>query len=89
LAQIGASWLFFAPTGGGIVRKMQHAARATMREAIQQECTDVRFRREGPLFSDVENWRRGQRKIPSRPQAIRELLKRALGRADQQAEAAR
>jgi len=38
----------------------------------------VRFRLEGAIFAEVENWRRQQPKIPSRPAAIRELLKRAL-----------
>jgi hypothetical protein len=38
----------------------------------------VRFQLEGPIFAQIENWRRAQTKIPSRPDAIRELLKRAL-----------
>jgi hypothetical protein len=43
----------------------------------------VRFQLEGPIFSQIENWRRAQEKIPSRPDAIRELLKKALGAAEQ------
>jgi hypothetical protein len=38
----------------------------------------VRFQLEGPIFLQVEDWRRSQPKIPSRPDAIRQLLKRAL-----------
>jgi hypothetical protein len=43
----------------------------------------VRFQLEGPIFTQIENWRRAQTKIPSRPDAIRELLKRALCAAEQ------
>jgi hypothetical protein len=39
--------------------------------------TPVQFRL-GPLFQDVENWRRSQPKIPSRSEAIRELIRLAL-----------
>jgi hypothetical protein len=38
----------------------------------------VRFQLEGQIFAQIEDWRRSQLKIPSRPEAIRELLKRAL-----------
>jgi hypothetical protein len=38
----------------------------------------VRFQLEGPIFARIEDWRRSQPKIPSRPEAIRELLRRAL-----------
>ena len=38
----------------------------------------VRFQLEGPIFTQIEDWRRSQLKIPSRPAAIRELLKLAL-----------
>jgi hypothetical protein len=34
----------------------------------------------GPLFALVEDWRRSQPKIPSRNEAIRLLLRRALER---------
>jgi hypothetical protein len=43
----------------------------------------VRFQLVGPIFARIEDWRRSQPKIPSRPDAIRELLKRALGVAEQ------
>jgi hypothetical protein len=43
----------------------------------------VRFQLEGPIFAQIENWRRRQEKIPSRPDAIRELVKRALCVAEQ------
>jgi hypothetical protein len=33
----------------------------------------------GPLFVSVENWRRSQPKIPSRAEAVRLLVERALG----------
>jgi hypothetical protein len=43
----------------------------------------VRFELKEPIFAQVENWRRVQPKIPSRPDAIRELLKRALCATEQ------
>jgi hypothetical protein len=47
-----------------------------------QPSAAVRFQLEGPIFAQIEDWRRSQPKIPSRPDAIRELLKRALGKAE-------
>jgi hypothetical protein len=38
----------------------------------------VRLNLEGPLFVQIEDWRRSQFKIPSRSRAILHLLKRAL-----------
>ena len=38
----------------------------------------VRLDLTNPLLTDIENWRRSQEKIPSRTDAVRELLKRAL-----------
>jgi len=32
----------------------------------------------GPIFADLENWRRQQSKIPYRSEAIRHLLRKAL-----------
>jgi hypothetical protein len=32
----------------------------------------------GPIFEQVENWRRGQPKIPTRSEAVRVLLQWAL-----------
>jgi len=43
-----------------------------------QPSAAVRFQLKGPIFAKIEDWRRQQPKIPSRPAAIRELLKRAL-----------
>ena len=40
----------------------------------------VRLALEGPIFELVEDWRRSQPKIPSRNEAIRLLLRRALAR---------
>jgi hypothetical protein len=42
----------------------------------------VRLQLEGPLFTSVEDWRRSQKKIPSRNEAIRLLIRRALERSD-------
>ena len=38
----------------------------------------VQVRLEGPLFAELENWRRTQPKIIPRSWALRELLERAL-----------
>jgi ribonucleoside-diphosphate reductase alpha chain len=38
----------------------------------------VQVRLEGPLFAELENWRRAQSKIIPRSWALRELLERAL-----------
>jgi hypothetical protein len=43
-----------------------------------QETAAVRLELEGPIFVSVENWRRSQQKIPSRAEAIRQLIQRAL-----------
>jgi len=32
----------------------------------------------GPLFEQLENWRRSQAKIPSRSEALRQLIERGL-----------
>jgi hypothetical protein len=48
----------------------------------------VRFQLDGPIFAQIEDWRRSQPKIPSRPAAIRELLKRALCDPEQRGAAA-
>ena len=53
-----------------------------MRSAIPQQClqhaTPVQVRLSATLFEAVENWRRGQGQIPSRPEAIRRLLQKSL-----------
>ena len=38
----------------------------------------VRLELEVPIFVLIEDWRRSQRKIPSRADAIRQLIQRAL-----------
>jgi hypothetical protein len=53
-----------------------------------QPSAAVRFQLDGPIFAQIEDWRRSQTKIPSRPAAIRELLKRALSQAEPGANAA-
>jgi hypothetical protein len=50
-----------------------------------QPSAAVRFVLQGETFTQIEDWRRAQEKIPSRPGAIRELLKRALRTAKQAA----
>jgi hypothetical protein len=48
----------------------------------------VQLRLKGETFISLENWRRSQSKIPSRSDAIRQLLERALGDNEQPAPAA-
>jgi hypothetical protein len=50
-----------------------------MRDSDTERCADVRLQLEGPIFVGIENWRREQPKIPSRSEAIRQLVIRALG----------
>jgi hypothetical protein len=38
----------------------------------------VQVRVRGPLFEQLENWRRSQPKIPSRSEALRLLIEQAL-----------
>jgi hypothetical protein len=38
----------------------------------------VRLQLEGSIFKEVEDWRRSQPKIPSRSEALRLLIERAL-----------
>jgi hypothetical protein len=52
-------------------------------DAEIQPSAAVRFQLEGSIFAQIEDWRRAQLKIPSRPDAVRELLKRALGPLEQ------
>ena len=51
------------------------------RAAVRLDLTD-------PLLTDIENWRRSQEKIPSRTDAIRQLVKRALEESEQHGAAA-
>jgi hypothetical protein len=48
----------------------------------------VRLELEGPILTSVENWRRSQPKIPSRSEAVRKLLERALRRSPNTAQQA-
>jgi hypothetical protein len=45
---------------------------------MHEQTAVVRLPLEGPIFALVEDWRRSQPKIPSRNEAIRLLLRRAL-----------
>ena len=45
----------------------------------------VQLRLKAETFASVENWRRSQPKIPSRAEAIRKLIERALGASDAEA----
>jgi hypothetical protein len=47
---------------------------------MHRDAAAVRLALEGPIFALVEDWRRSQPKIPSRNEAIRLLLRRALER---------
>jgi hypothetical protein len=53
-----------------------------MQRAIPQQysrrATPVQVRLSSTLFEAVENWRRGQGQIPSRPEAIRRWLQKSL-----------
>jgi metal-responsive CopG/Arc/MetJ family transcriptional regulator len=42
----------------------------------------VRLQLEGEMLERVEDWRRSQRKIPSRSEAVRQLVECALADAD-------
>jgi hypothetical protein len=43
-----------------------------------QRGTPVQVRLHQKLLQAIENWRRGQESIPSRPEAIRRLLQESL-----------
>jgi metal-responsive CopG/Arc/MetJ family transcriptional regulator len=43
-----------------------------------QRGTPVQVRLHQKLLQAIENWRRGQESLPSRPEAIRQLVKQAL-----------
>jgi hypothetical protein len=47
----------------------------------------VQVRLDGPLFAELENWRRAQPKIIPRSWALRQLLERALSAHAQSATA--
>jgi len=48
---------------------------------MDEQTAVVRLPLEGRIFALVEDWRRSQPKIPSRNEAIRQLLRRALAEA--------
>ena len=51
---------------------MQDGARQDDRETVP-----VQVRLANPLFTEIENWRRRERDIPTRPEAVRRLVARA------------
>ena len=55
---------------------------------MHEQTAVVRLPLEGPIFALVEDWRRSQPKIPSRNEAIRLLLQRALERSSENSQAA-
>ena len=55
---------------------------------MHEQTAVVRLPLEGPIFALVEDWRRSQPKIPSRNEAIRLLLWRALERSSENSQAA-
>jgi hypothetical protein len=55
---------------------------------MHKDAAAVRLALEGPIFTLVEDWRRSRPKIPSRNEAIRLLLRRALERSSEKSEAA-
>jgi hypothetical protein len=52
-----------------------------------RDTAQIRIELEGPLFHLVENWRRAQRKIPPRSEAVRTLLEQALAASDRETRA--
>jgi hypothetical protein len=57
---------------------MQHEGRK-MRDISNESGRGGQVRLTGQIFKSVENWRRGQEKIPSRADAVSQLLQRAFG----------
>ena len=55
---------------------------------MHEQTAVVRLPLGGPIFALVEDWRRSQPKIPSRNEAIRLLLRRALERSSENSQAA-
>ena len=55
---------------------------------MHKDAAAVRLALDGPIFALVEDWRRSQPKIPSRNEAIRLLIRRALERPSEKSEAA-
>jgi len=59
---------------------VHHRDTTTRGAFMHKQTAVVRLPLEGPIFALVEDWRRSQSKIPSRNEAIRLLLRRALER---------
>ena len=59
-----------------------------IKSSHSQHGTPVQVRLQKSLFDALESWRRKQKTIPSRPEAIRSLLSRLLveGAADEHGE---
>ena len=55
---------------------------------MHEQTAVIRLPLEGPIFALDEDWRRSQPKIPSRNEAIRLLLRRALERSSENSQAA-
>ena len=55
---------------------------------MHEQTAVIRLPLEGPIFALVEDWRRSQPKIPSRNEAVRLLLRRALERSSENSQAA-
>jgi len=49
-----------------------------MHDTPEENGSAVQVRLRGPLYERLENWRRAQRTIPPRSEALRELIDRAL-----------
>jgi hypothetical protein len=54
---------------------------------MHEQTAVVRLPLKGPIFALVEDWRRSQPKIPSRNEAIRLLLWRALEQSSEKSKA--
>ena len=55
---------------------------------MHEQTAVIQLPLEGPIFALVEDWRRSQPKIPSRNEAVRLLLRRALERSSENSQAA-
>jgi hypothetical protein len=51
-----------------------------------QDVTPVQVRLSPDLVDEIDGWRRGRKHIPTRPGAIRELVKRALAASKRSAD---
>ena len=53
-----------------------------MLDPPEENCCAIHVRLRGPLYDQLENWRRAQPKIPTRSDALRLLIERALATAE-------